>query len=272
MRLFLTLLLAADAAPAARAADVAPVVQAERAFASAAAAEGIGPAFRRFVAPDAILFAPDPAPAASRLDNDPPGTLEWRPLFAGIALSGDLGFTTGPWRSGGDRPRHGQYFTIWKKQPDGTWRWFLDHGISTPAPAREAADSAIIECPDGRRSRAASRAVAAAEAALAARLRVDAPAAYAAALADDARVLRDGLAPAMGRDAFAAILAAGPRNVSSVPLGLGVSKAGDLAYAYGALSWPADGKRLRGHYVRIWQHRARGWTLLVDEVTPAPPP
>ena len=113
--------------------------------------------------------------------------------------------------------------------------------------------------------------MAAAEAALAARLGVDAPAAYAAALTDDARVMRDGFAPAIGRAAFAAALAGGPRIVSSVRLGLGVSKAGDLAYSYGVLSWPADGKRLRGHYVRIWQHRARGWTLLVDEVTPAAP-
>ena len=57
----------------------------------------------------------------------------------------------------------------------------------------------------------------------------------------------------------------------STPLGLGVSKAGDLAYTYGALSWEESGKRRRGHYVRIWQRRPRGWALLVDEATPAPP-
>src|SRR3954468_23774057 len=183
-------LLAANAAAAPRAAaDVAPVVEAERAFARTAAAEGIGPAFRRFVAPDGILFAPDPVAALPRLGGDPPGKLRWWPTYAGISISGDLGFSTGPYVVEGGTPRHGRFFTIWKKQPDGSWRWFLDHGIRTAEAAGEGPDSPTLRSPQGRRSSPAAQRAAAPEAALARRLAVDARAAYAAVLAPDGRLM-----------------------------------------------------------------------------------
>ncbi len=271
--LLLAVLLAANAAavPAA-AADVAPVVHAERAFAGFADAEGIGPAFRRFVAPDGILFAPHPVAAGPQLRGNPPGKLRWWPIYAGIALSGDLGFSTGPYISGSAPAHHGHFFTIWKKQPDGSWRWLLDHGIRTAEAAPEGPDAPVGHCPDGRRSPAAGQAVAAAEAAFARRLAADARAAYAEALARDGRLLREGHQPAVGRAAFAATLADGPDSLASSPLGRGVSKAGDLAYTYGSASWQQEGKPVDGHYIRIWQRRAQGWVLLVDETVPVPRP
>ena len=74
----------------------------------------------------------------------------------------------------------------------------------------------------------------------------------------------------MGREAIAAALATEPAHIAAAQLGGAVSKAGDLAYTYGTAAWTdATGER-RGYYVRIWQRRARGWTLVVDE-TNAPP-
>ena len=132
--LLLTLLLGACATTAsAPAPTAAPIVAAERAFAADAAERGWVAAFRATVAPDAIILRPDivSAPAvfaAARDDGD--RSLQWWPAYAGIARSGDLGFTTGPAivEAGAQASRH--YFTIWRLQADGTWKWIFDGGVA----------------------------------------------------------------------------------------------------------------------------------------------
>jgi ketosteroid isomerase-like protein len=272
--LLLPLLAVLPAAAPLRAADIAPMVEAERAFARLGAAKGIGPAFRRYAAADALLFTPGPTPAAARLGGNPPGVLRWWPTYAGIAASGELGFTTGPYVFEGAKPNHGHFFTIWRRQPDGSWRWILDQGVGTAEAATTGPDSPVTPCPEGKPQAAAPKAwadVMAAEALLARRLAVDAPGAYAAALADDGRLMREGPQPAVGRAAFVVALDAGPRAVTAASLGGSASKAGDLAYTYGDVAWEEGGKTVRGYYVRVWQRRARGWALIVDETTRAPP-
>lgn len=269
----------ASAVEAAAPADPAPVVEAERAFARAAREQGLGPAFRSFVAPDGIVFAPDPRPARPVLDAAAPqsGTLTWWPVYAGIAASGDLGFTTGPYVMERDGARrHGNYFTIWRRQPDGSWRWVLDHGpanrdASPLGPATPVATLAPAAPAAPRRGETGLGDVVAADAALAAALAADAPAALGKVLADDGRVLRQGPQPAVGRAAFAPLLAAGPARIVSGHLSGGISAAGDLAYTYGWADWLEGEAPKAGHYVRVWQRRAGRWTLIVDELIPAPP-
>jgi uncharacterized protein (TIGR02246 family) len=62
-------------------------------------------------------------------------TLHWEPDHAEIGGGGDLGWTTGRYRSraGGDsRARTGRYLTIWRRTPDGAWRVALDTGTPDP--------------------------------------------------------------------------------------------------------------------------------------------
>jgi ketosteroid isomerase-like protein len=61
--------------------------------------------------------------------------LQWKPLRA--EASGDLGYTFGQWqlrRKGVDSVQYGTYVTVWKKFPDGRWKYILDCGQSTPKP------------------------------------------------------------------------------------------------------------------------------------------
>ncbi len=51
------------------------------------------------------------------------GGLTWAPIASGIR--GDLGFTLGHYSY---RDRNGSYATIWRKQPDGTWKVVFDIG------------------------------------------------------------------------------------------------------------------------------------------------
>lgn len=268
------LFLVSAAPPTSDPAAVRPVVEAERAFAAEAQRLGCPFAFRHYADDQAILFTPDPIPAKPFLEagNGPRGNLRWWPAYAGIAASGDLGFTTGPFFGGeGEHLFHGWFLTIWAREADGSWRWLLDHGIPTREPPPAAEDARVTALPVARGTRSKSwTGVLAAEADLAEALGKDAPRAYAAALADDGRLMRFGAQPAVGRSAFAAAAAAGPATLAVRRTGGAVSRSGDLAYTYGDAGWRKGDAEVRGHYVRVWQRRPGGWKLIVDETTPVP--
>jgi ketosteroid isomerase-like protein len=67
-------------------------------------------------------------------------SLRWKPVRADIAASGDLGYTYGTYESrspgpdGAPQVRTGMYVTIWKKQPDGSWKVVVDLGSGSPPP------------------------------------------------------------------------------------------------------------------------------------------
>jgi ketosteroid isomerase-like protein len=56
---------------------------------------------------------------------------------AGIAQSADVGWTSGTFefrsvgKDGKPIVEHGKYTSIWKKQPDGSWKIVLDMGNSS---------------------------------------------------------------------------------------------------------------------------------------------
>ncbi len=59
--------------------------------------------------------------------------LSWIPVKADV--DGKLGYTFGKWQMHLDLPDttlYGVYVTIWRKQDNGTWKYVLDGGNSTP--------------------------------------------------------------------------------------------------------------------------------------------
>jgi len=76
---------------------------------------------------------------------EPNWSISWAPLYAEAGHSADLGYTTGGFeihdKSSDGTPlvRKGSYVTIWRKQPDGTWKVALDIGsFVPPKPAAQA--------------------------------------------------------------------------------------------------------------------------------------
>ncbi len=65
--------------------------------------------------------------------------LGWKPLRAEVAASGDLGYTFGAFAYytktlfGKDTIFYGNYVTVWRRQPDGKWKFVVDGGTDTPA-------------------------------------------------------------------------------------------------------------------------------------------
>ena len=259
-------------------ADPGSVIAAERAFAARAGEIAWIPAFREFVAPDGQLgnptgFADAPQQLAESQD-DGNRNLFWWPAFAGVARSGDLGFTTGPVSFDEARTPRGHYFTVWRKQPDGSWKWIYDGGVGPIAnPTLIAPDSSNVPSLAVAADGVGSAAQAVAEISSwegeltgAASLRER--------LAPDARVVRSRSALASGADASAAL--AGPaEQVRYEVLRTEASAAGDLVMVLGIAHWTADGAERSGPYARMWQHQANGWRVVYDQVIvprPAPPP
>jgi ketosteroid isomerase-like protein len=122
-------------------------------FSDLAGQEGLAVAFSSNAAPDAVVFSGPElviGPAAIRRmyeSQTAGGSLAWEPVYAGVAGSGDLGFTIGNYvltdrgPTGAAVQRFGKYLTVWKKQPNGRWKFVVDGGNQSPPPARTTGDS-----------------------------------------------------------------------------------------------------------------------------------
>jgi len=59
--------------------------------------------------------------------------ISWEPYKAEAAKSGDMGYTLGNWKMiTKDSTYYGNYYTFWKRQADGTWKFVVDGGNNTP--------------------------------------------------------------------------------------------------------------------------------------------
>jgi ketosteroid isomerase-like protein len=72
------------------------------------------------------------------------GTITWKPLKIHVAEAGDMAASFGDWfykfksrQTSADTILYGNYITIWKKQPDGSWKFLIDGGNATPGPTTD---------------------------------------------------------------------------------------------------------------------------------------
>lgn len=88
------------------AAETGPTaVDAERAFAEDAQKQGQWTAFRKWAAPDALMFTPQPIRAHEFLEGltDPREPVRWWPGESYVSCDGGFAVNTGPWvRDGGE--------------------------------------------------------------------------------------------------------------------------------------------------------------------------
>ena len=148
---FMTLGLAACAsAPSssspASSGDREAIRRADEDFSRYAQEHGIAEAFAAYAAPDATILPggsePVRGPDAIRafFASSAGSVLIWKPYAAEVSSSGDLGYTLGTYESrskdadGKPVSRYGKYCTIWKRQPDGKWKYVVDLGNPSPAP------------------------------------------------------------------------------------------------------------------------------------------
>lgn len=270
---YLFVLLLAFAPVAATASALDEVIAAERAFAAETRERGFRDGFLAWVAPGGFTFEPGPVQARPRLEampaEPPPGPpLFWWPQFAGVARSGDLGFTSG----GATIPV--RYFTVWQRQRDGGWKWIYDGGARLAAAMSGGEGDPVLRLPvataeAGSADQAVAE-VARLEAELARAAASDAAQARINHLAAEALVAGSAMATAPGSEDHATELGRQPARQQLRPIGAIASRAGDMTFTWGESRWTRDGEPRWGHYARIWQNRIEGWRIVADILIPAP--
>jgi ketosteroid isomerase-like protein len=117
----------------------------ETRFAKDVSARG-GAAFADWFADDGVALGNGAAPligkvAIARSATWTPGAyqLTWTPTDGLMGAAGDMGYTWGHYEghskdaNGNPVTTSGRYMTIWRKQPDGSWKVVLDAGSTEPA-------------------------------------------------------------------------------------------------------------------------------------------
>ncbi|MBV8855630.1 MAG: nuclear transport factor 2 family protein [Acidobacteria bacterium] len=274
-------------------AALAPVVGAEHAFAQHSIDHGMKPAFLAYAAPDGVVVnRRGPVNAIEtwrQREPAPTGLLTWWPTYADVSRAGDLGWTTGPFEFR-EKPTQekpdgtGHYFTVWRRQPDGSWKWVLDLGIQHPAP--ETTETVLTYPASLKKNvRAAAAPSVDAEAARqtlleAERTLSDASAsggfrtALLARADESLRLYRQGTFPLVGKESVAGAVKVLSEYIAWKPLKADVAASGDMGYAYGTYELrtnqsdekPAE----RGNYARVWKREGNGpWRVVFNVANPA---
>lgn len=283
---FLTVLSLAGTAQAQQAREA--IIAAENAFAAQAARDGSSAAFLANCTPTAMVVENGQLANAQKVWNNKPqstGThrLAWHPVMADVAQSGELGYTTGPWTfgSGSQTVAAGEYVTLWRKQPDGQWKFEVDMGV-------EHSDDAVT--PPGTVTRPQLFAGPATPVPVPAHAILDLDHAFSKAelhkpletyqqyLSKEARLLRPGQLALLGPTAQVVIGNTLNHAYLFTATGGYLAASGDLGYVYGTLRRPStDPKQAEetGSYLRIWRREAvAGWRIVLEvlnEAVPATP-
>jgi len=266
------------------------MVASERAFAATTAEVGVRAGFLTFFADNAVAIRPggsaDTTTLISAKDDlraRPPdllplsAVLTWEPLTGGVAADGSVGWLTGPYlrqsRAGRGLLGQGAYFSVWKRQADGTWRVFLDEGVPLPAAWRDTNGFREAPEPDAGLTGTPGESVAAAEAEIS-----HGDLAWSARLASGVRLHRAGLMPVTGRDAVIAWRRTAWTSADFTSIRADTATSNDLAFAIGGYTaTPASARagaaasNEHGTWVRVWRRdAARHWRIVFETSKPAP--
>jgi len=257
------------------------MVASERAFAAATAEIGVRDGFLTFFAPDAVqiaagaggadvqLVSARTALAARPLPRLPLGaTLMWNPHTGQVSGDGSLGWLTGPFvvMNAPDRSLAGQgsYFSVWKRQPDGLWRVWLDEGIELPEVWTNASEFRAAPSAAGGEGGSPGETVEQAEAEVAAGGR-----SWTGRWSDSVRIHRNGRLPMVGREAAEAWAVDAWTEVRFQVIRIEAAASNDLAVAIGGYEARSTAGPERGSWVRVWAREAGGLWRVVFETNKA---
>lgn len=267
------------------------MVETERAFAARALVVGWKQAFLEYFSYTAIGFdggRPGNAREQVAKNPDPPKDLQliWEPRYGDVAGNGELGYLTGPVRNilpsrNNGQPRHSNYFSVWKRERDGSFKVVMDVGTQTPGPVPYA--TGFTRAPHANRFTGdyddTTPPLGTADRLLNTALQSSQVRAYRNRLADGVRFHRQNALPVVGQSAALTWLAS-QRSYSNAETQYAESaRSGDLGYTWGTYSIAPPRavvpQRSRGalqkvdaqvgFYLRVWVRERNGqWKVAVD--------
>jgi ketosteroid isomerase-like protein len=114
------------------------LMQTDLAFSDLSKAKGRNASFLEYMDDHVTMLRPNGMPLVGKdtmrkrfsIIPDTSYRLTWKPLYADVSASGDLGYTYGRWLlvTTKNDSSEGTYCSIWKQQPSGDWKFVLDTG------------------------------------------------------------------------------------------------------------------------------------------------
>lgn len=204
-------------------------------------------------------------------------------MRAAISADGSLGWSTGPWTWKRDSTQKkvdafGEYMSVWRRQPDGSYKAVLDCGIGHADPNRDENDVAYsAPVPGtglGSRPLAARQSLYQADATFA---RIAASEGVSGAIAryasDDIVVLREGAQRITGRTAAQDSVRRRESLAKLMSNAQYIADSGDLGYTYGSYVTGTLAAPDSAYYVHVWHRGAAAtWRLAFQVVMPVPKP
>lgn len=248
-------------------ADVNEVINAEKSFAAYALQHNSRDAFMMFLdSANSVEFKDgEVLKSYNTWSTRKPDSskLMWQPAYAGIAKSGDIGFTTGPWqykKSAGEAvSAAGSFATVWRKTAKGEWKYLVDIGVDGPSSADAASE--IKKWTGSYTNLAAADA-----------LTIDRKFiqqyeslhndAFKTVVTENTWFILTGSQPLQGAQSILTSLNTIPAGLQFIQTGGGESDADDIAWVYGTVR----NKAAITNYLRIWQKTADGFKLLLQVI------
>lgn len=271
----LTILLLSTAVFAQDKTALEKIIAMENSFALYAGEKDMKSAFLEFLADDAVMFVPERANGKDYWKARPASKtfLSWYPVFADVSANGALGYTTGhaefrPDGKGTEKVFYTDYFTIWRRQADGSYKAALDVGVSHDKLPNE--DKTVVspksngQIADENRPIAANTINQFFDTATTKGLAK----AYKTYLAEDARFLREGKFPILGK---ANALGEVSKNQVVFGKNMTLQSAGDLAYVVTTFDLKAKEKTVeKGNLIQVWKYTGGKWQIVADVIAPIP--
>ncbi len=261
---------------------VSQITANENKFSEQAKQKGIKKAFLNFSDENSIVFRPGPVKAVDfyKTKNEVPGYLSWQPMYARIAKSSDWGFTSGPYvfkqTDTSSIAGYGDYFSVWKRGRNGTWKLAIDIGVAHKMPTTKP--ELRLENPlnedfvrlkkqssyDQREDIVFSN-----DKLFCTIRKANSKIAYEEFLANNTRLLFPGYEPILGKAAVARFWETHKFKTSSQPIKSDRALSGELAYTYGNASLESAGEQKQYYYLRIWEMQPNyKWAMIVEVLTP----
>ena len=255
---------------------VRSLVEAERNFYRTGQEQGTRAAFLAFLADSGIIFRPGPVNGRRTWNEREENGLDlvWEPTFAAVSRSADFGYDTGPakWRANKKEKEftgYGHFVSIWRKEPDGAWKVYLDCGIEHAKPTGKSETLRTMVPGEPKAGEpegiVRQRAFGDAQRGFLTLAKLDFTKAFRESGGDEVRLYRDGSLPTVGKDAGAKLLGPEQAGVALEVIAGNMSSSSDLAYYYGKYSDTRSQGAPTGHFLQVWQTNPAGaWQLVLD--------
>jgi ketosteroid isomerase-like protein len=257
--------------------DLQSMVNAERAFSKLAETKNTRDAFLANLNEQSLAFQQgQPGNAKAKWESTTAGTewLYWLPTYADISASGDFGFTYGPWSYRSNKSVEvpeatGHFVTVWKKQPDNTWKIAIDVGVSHDAYEvnGHSIKTSAVSLTKSRKSKTdVKNELLNVQKTFNESVAKDPVKAYAQWASKEITYFRQGSLPMTSTEVASKDLA----QSTFATIDVQVSSAGDLGFTYGTITRPStDGtppKKIG--FVQIWKKEdGKNWKLVLDLIS-----